>query len=146
MNQGAEAAMAAPLANFFSGDATLRTGVQVSVANLNGDADADVVTGTFLGAGAGVTAYDGAGLLNGSLSVLFNLTAPLAAGALLPGLTTPVPVPPAAPGALVTLNLNPLAINLLGVEIQTSPITVTVSAQSGDGLYSATRSRWRRIS
>ena len=134
MNQGAEAAMAAPLANFFSGDSTLRTGVQVSIANLNGDADADVVTGTFLGAGGGVTAYDGAGLLDGSLSVLFNLTAPLAAGALLPGLTTPVPVPPAAPGALVTLNLNPLDINLLGVEIQTSPITVTVSAQSGDGL------------
>jgi hypothetical protein len=131
---GAQAALDSPLASFFSGDSAQRTGVQVAVFNLNGDANADVVTGGFLGTGGGLTAYSGAGLLDGTLSVLFNLLAPLEPGALLPGLTTPPVVPPSAPGALVTLNLNPLDINLLGVEIQTSPITVTVSAQSGDGL------------
>ena len=35
--------------------------------------------------------------------------------------------------ALLTLHLNPLDINLLGLEVQTSPITVTISAQQGSG-------------
>ncbi len=34
---------------------------------------------------------------------------------------------------LLTLNVNPLDINLLGLEVQTSDIEVTVSAQPGDG-------------
>ncbi|MFL5245092.1 MAG: FG-GAP-like repeat-containing protein [Gemmataceae bacterium] len=35
--------------------------------------------------------------------------------------------------ALITLNLNPLDINLLGLEVQTNQIQVTVSAQPGQG-------------
>jgi len=133
MAQGAVGALATPIASFFSGDASLRNGVQVSAFNLDGDALADIVTGGFLGTGGGLSAYTGAGLVDGTLSELFNLLAPLTSGSILPGLTTSPPVPPATAGDLVTLNLNPLDINLLGVEIQTSPITVTVSAESGSG-------------
>src|SRR4029079_11778376 len=41
---------------------------------------------------------------------------------------------PADAPVLVNLHLNALDINLLGVEVQTSPITVTITAQAGDGL------------
>src|SRR5438270_886224 len=41
-----------------------------------------------------------------------------------------------APGddALITLTLKPLDIDLLGLKVQSSPITVTISAEAGDGL------------
>jgi hypothetical protein len=43
-------------------------------------------------------------------------------------------VGPAAPAdALATVELPPLDLNLLGLEIRTSPITVTVSTNAGDG-------------
>jgi hypothetical protein len=136
---GAVVATGSPLASFFSGDTTLRSGVQVATADLSGDGQADVITGGYLGAGGGLTAYSGAGLLDGTLSTVFNLTSALTAGTNLPGLVAPSPPPPVSPpppaasGSLITLNLNPLDINLLGVEIQTSPITVTVSDETGDG-------------
>jgi hypothetical protein len=43
--------------------------------------------------------------------------------------------PPVAPAAntLATVTLKPIDLNLLGLEVQTSPITVTISAKSGDG-------------
>lgn len=43
--------------------------------------------------------------------------------------TNPAP----ATNALVTLSLKPLDIDLLGLKVQSSPITVTISAESGDG-------------
>ncbi|HYT93980.1 MAG TPA: hypothetical protein VEL76_34995 [Gemmataceae bacterium] len=47
-------------------------------------------------------------------------------------LTTPA-VPAAPDGALLSLNLNPLDSNLLGLEVQTNQIQVNVSAQPGQG-------------
>jgi hypothetical protein len=41
--------------------------------------------------------------------------------------------PAAAQNALATLTLKPLDIDLLGLKIQSSPITATVSAEAGDG-------------
>jgi hypothetical protein len=43
------------------------------------------------------------------------------------------PTDPVDGQVLVTLHLNPLDINLLGLQVQTSPITVTVSVEAGDG-------------
>lgn len=141
VTSGIAAAMAGPLASLFAGNPNSRAGAPVATASLNGDANADVVTGGFVGAGGNLTAYSGANLVSGSLQPLFALTGPLGDGELLPGLALPpIPVPinvepptPAAANALVTLQLQPLDINLLGVQIQTSPITVTVSAESGSG-------------
>ena len=69
-----------------------------------------------------------AGLLN-----LFNL---LGAGdldstiATVGGAVTPTAT---APEELLTLTLDPLNINLLGLEVKTDPIIVTLSTQAGDG-------------
>src|SRR5205823_1963940 len=42
--------------------------------------------------------------------------------------------PPATAGpTLITLQLKPLDINLLGLTVQSSPITVTVSVETGSG-------------
>jgi hypothetical protein len=41
--------------------------------------------------------------------------------------------PAAATNALTTLTLKPLDIDLLGLKVQSSPITATVSAEAGDG-------------
>lgn len=139
---GIDAAMASPISSFFAGDSNSRAGAPVAADTLDSDANADVVTGGFL-SGGNLTAYSGAALTAGTLTPLFDLTAALAEGALLPGIAvvvsppitppvTPLPQPSAA-GTLLTLNLDPLDINLLGVQIQTSPITVTVSAESGSG-------------
>src|SRR5439155_15802808 len=139
ITSGIDAAMASPVISFFAGNANSRAGVQVAADELNGDANADVITGGFVGSGGTLTAYSGAGLTAGTLMPLFNLTAALGDGVLLPGIASPPVVPPVPPpppdasGALVTLNLNPLDINLLGLQIQTSPITVTVSAEAGSG-------------
>ncbi len=44
------------------------------------------------------------------------------------------PTPPAQSGnTLATVTLKPLDLNLLGLEVQSSPITVTISAKSGNG-------------
>ena len=37
------------------------------------------------------------------------------------------------PQQLLTINLKPMDLNLLGLEVQTDPIVVTISAQAGDG-------------
>jgi hypothetical protein len=52
-----------------------------------------------------------------------------------PGTVTGGAVTPAAgtPQQLLTINLNPLDVNLLGLEVQSDPIVVTVQAQAGDG-------------
>ena len=46
---------------------------------------------------------------------------------------TPAPGATSADPALITLNLNPLDIKLLGLEVQTNQIQVNVSAQPGQG-------------
>lgn len=137
LSSGADAALAAPLANFFAGDTNSRAGVPVAVDSLNGDAFADVIAGGWVGTGGTLTAYSGA-TIGTSLTPLFNLTAAAEVGATLPGLSAPTvppvtPPPATAADALVTLHLNPLDINLLGLEIDSSPITVTVSAEPGSG-------------
>ena len=138
ITSGITAAQAAPLASFFVGNDTSRAGAPVAAASLDGDANADLITGGFVGAGGTLTAYSGARLVAGAVQPLFNLTSALGDGKLLSGITTPVavtvdPPAPAASNALITLQLQPLDINLLGLQIQTSPITVTVSAESGSG-------------
>jgi hypothetical protein len=55
---GPAAALADPVANFFAGDSTTRDGVRVATKNLDGDAFADLVTGT--GSGGRVSGYLGA--------------------------------------------------------------------------------------
>src|SRR5205807_5722397 len=119
------------------GDPNSRTGAPVTTASLDGDAKADILVGNWVGAGGQLLAYTAASLLGGgTLTPLFDLLSN--PGSLLPGLIAPVSpptVPPTpTPGdALVTLQLNPLDINLLGLKIATSPITVTVSAEEGSG-------------
>ncbi len=46
---------------------------------------------------------------------------------------TPAATPAPADPTLLTLDLKPLDVNLLGLEVKTSEITVTVSAQPGSG-------------
>ena len=41
--------------------------------------------------------------------------------------------PAAAENTILTLTVKPLDIDLLGLKVQSSPITVTVSAEAGDG-------------
>jgi len=48
-----------PIANFFAGDVTNRGGIRVAVKHLDGDATADILTGSGTGAGSRVTAYLG---------------------------------------------------------------------------------------
>jgi hypothetical protein len=67
MSQGSTAALAAPLANFFGGDQSNRSGIRVAVKDLDGDGRADFLTGG--GSGTAVTAYDGQ-----DLTVLFTLS------------------------------------------------------------------------
>jgi hypothetical protein len=138
LNGGINAALAFPIASFFSGNPNSRSGVPVATADLNGDGHVDVITGGFLGTGGSLISYSGLGLTSNALTQIFNLTAALDAGINLPGVTVPPTVPPVSPppaeeGSLVTLHLQPLDINLLGLQIQTSPISVTVSAENGDG-------------
>jgi hypothetical protein len=137
---GSAAALASPLANFFAGNPNSRAGVAVDVEDLNADGKADIVAGGWLGTGASLTAYSGASL-SGTLTTLFNLTSLSDLGSTLAGLTTGTTGGTGGTGgtgdttgnALVTLKLDPLAINLLGLEVNTDPITVTVSAEQGSG-------------
>lgn len=65
LSAGSDAAIAAPLANYFAGDAGSRGGVRVTVKNLDGDAKADIVTGAGQGGGSRVTARLGKNLTAG---------------------------------------------------------------------------------
>ncbi len=72
LTQGAVAALADPLANFYSGDPNNRGGVRVAVKNLDNSGDAGLVTGPGDGGGSGVQAYDGASLAAGSDSPTYG--------------------------------------------------------------------------
>jgi hypothetical protein len=62
ISQGSDAAINAPIANFFAGDPNNRGGVRVAVKNLDGDQYADVLTGAGQGGGSGIAAYLGKNL------------------------------------------------------------------------------------
>src|SRR4029079_14023626 len=53
----------------------------------------------------------------------------------IPGIA-PAPVPPAqlGPGQFLSLTVPPLDLNLLGLLVKTSPITVNATARTGNGL------------
>jgi len=52
-----------------------------------------------------------------------------------PGIVpAPVPAVSPTPGQVVSLTVPPLNLNLLGLGLQTSPITVNADAQNGDGM------------
>jgi large repetitive protein len=74
LNQGAVAAINAPLSNFFGGDSSNRGGIRVGVANL-GDGVADVITGSGQGGGSQVSAYLGSTLTTGSITSDFDFNA-----------------------------------------------------------------------
>ncbi len=108
-------------------------GLNVTTSNI--DARLSAVTGS--GEVLGNLLYNVANLANpnGSAGLLTlldalgsgNLSSTAgSAGGSLSG-TTP------APQQLVQLQLKPLDLNLLGLEVHTDPITVTISAQGGDG-------------
>ena len=53
----------------------------------------------------------------------------------LPGIApAPVPEVPVSDGQILNVTVPPLDLNLLGLVLETSPITVNASAQTGDGL------------
>jgi hypothetical protein len=68
---GPTAALAAPVANFFSGDINNRGGIRVTAKNLDGDRFADVVVGAGEGGGSQVTAYRGSSLAQGVADQLY---------------------------------------------------------------------------
>ena len=82
--------------------------------------------------------YNVANLLNpGGPGTLITLITDLATGSNLTGdLLGPLtsPTTPAEPVEVLTVVLPPLDIDLLGLEVTSSEITVTISAQEGDGL------------
>ena len=69
--------------DFFAGDSNNRGGVRVAVKNLDGDANADLLTGAGVGAGSRLTAYVGKSLGAGTPPESFGLDA-------LPGFTNGV--------------------------------------------------------
>jgi hypothetical protein len=78
--QGAAAAVAGPVANFFAGDTFSRGGIRVTAKDLDGDRYADVVAGD--GAGSAVTAYLGKDLAAGAAAahLAFDALAGFAGG------------------------------------------------------------------
>ncbi len=75
LTQGAVAAVGDPIANFYAGDPNNRGGIRVAVKNLDGSANASVVTGAGPGGGSQVTAYVGKDLAVGSATTAFGMEA-----------------------------------------------------------------------
>jgi hypothetical protein len=108
-------------------------GLNVTTSNIEAHLTATTGEGNLLGN----LVYNLANLADpggpASLLNLFNLlgsdslnsTDPVTGGSVTPATTTPE--------ELLTLTLDPLNIDLLGLEIQSEPIVVTLSAQEGDG-------------
>lgn len=68
LSQGTSMAVGSPVANFFAGNPANRGGVRVAVKDLDGDTNADVVTGSGQGGGASVSAYMGKNLSDGEIT------------------------------------------------------------------------------
>jgi hypothetical protein len=122
-----------------------RGGVRVAAYALDGTGRPAVVTAPGIGGGTEIRIFNTAGGKASSLFSAFEsgfLGGAFVAASGLPSGLTPIsggglgdffnPNPANGP-TLVTLNLDPLNINLLGLQIETSPITVAVSVNTGDG-------------
>ena len=70
LQQGAATAVNNPVTNFFAGNTENRGGVRVAAKNLDGDRNAEILTGAGDGGGSGVTIYRGASLAAGGFDVL----------------------------------------------------------------------------
>ncbi len=108
-------------------------GLVVTTSNIEAHLTARTGEGQILGN----LLYNVANLADpGGPAGLLNLLNLLGAGSLDdPGDTTGGSVtPPTTPAEeLLTLTVNPLNVNLLGLEVRTDPIIVTLSTQGGDG-------------
>lgn len=106
----------------------------LSITTSDIDAHLSAVTGD--GQVLGNLLYNLANLANpGGPASLLTLLNQIGAGHLSGTATggTLTPSTPPAPEPLLTLQLKPLDLNLLGLVVQTDPITVTLSMQGGDG-------------
>lgn len=108
-------------------------GVKVTTSDI--DATLSAVTGD--GKVLGNLVYNVASLLNpGGTAGLFGLITDLATGTSSGPVGTLLDSTTGSTGALkqiLTLNLPPIDLDLLGLEVNSSQITVTVSSQAGDG-------------
>lgn len=113
--------------------------VQVDLLGLHvqtSDIDAQLIATTGDGQILGNLLYNVANLLNpGGPAALISLITDLATGSS----TTTGPTQASGNGTtgastqVLTVELPPLDLDLLGLKVQSSPITVTISAQEGDG-------------
>jgi hypothetical protein len=69
---GSGAALNEPIANYFDGDTSARGGIRVAAKNLDGDAKADVLSGSGTGDGSRLRAHLGSKLSQGDTSSVFN--------------------------------------------------------------------------
>jgi len=140
------------LSSFFAFDQSFTGGVRVGTISLNPVGAPDILAAPGAGTGAAARVFGptggtpladlsafGAGFQGGAYVAgsvapvtLSSLAAAPTASASTTTSATTTPSTSADP-ALVTLNLNPLDVNLLGLELKTDTITVTVSAQAGSG-------------
>jgi hypothetical protein len=133
------------LSSFMAYDPSFTGGVRVGAFSLDNAGRPNILTAPGTGGSADVRVFDAPG---GNASALYTgFTSAFRGGAFVagaglspmlnqltggtlgnffqdPSITGPV---------LVQLHLNPLDIKLLGLEVQTNPITVTVSVESGSG-------------
>ncbi len=139
---GAPAGSTAPILNLMinSADGTSPPvkvnllGLQVTTSNIDARLTATTGTGQVLGN----LLYNLANLANpGGAAGLLNIINLLGAGSLnstVTGSTTTPTGPTSLPSQqLLQIHLKPLDLNLLGLEVQTDTITVTVSTQPGNG-------------
>ncbi len=130
---------------FFAYDPSFTGGVRVGAFSLDAGGRPNVLTAPGTGGGPDVRIFSTPG---GNPSALFTAFTPeFRGGVFVGGSGLPPAIAkmsggelgdffdtnPANGPTLVTLNLDPLNINLLGLQIETSPITVTVSVNTGDG-------------
>lgn len=108
-------------------------GVHIETSNINAHLSAETGDGAILGN----LLYNVANLLNpGGPAGLISLITDLATGS---NTETDIPAPSDTGNVtqplneVLTITVPPLDIDLLGLKVQSSPITVTISAQEGDG-------------
>jgi hypothetical protein len=134
------------LSSFFAYEPTFTGGVRVGAYALDGTGRPAILTARGAGGGSDIRLFSAVG---GKPAAVFAAFAPqFRGGAFVAGSGLPAigqvsggklgnffqnAAALLADPVLVTLQLNPLNINLLGLQVQTSPITVTVSAQPGSG-------------
>ncbi len=133
------------LTGFMAYDPSFRGGVRVGAFSLDSSGRPGIVTAPGAGSSADVRIFNAPGgkpatevaaftpdFRGGAFVAGFGLNAAL--GQLSDGTLGNFFQAQVATGTTVlTLNLDPLNINLLGLQVQSSPITVTVSVQTGSG-------------